>query len=73
MDTNELPIVGATVSVNGLVTTSDTNGGFEVELSQPASNYVVEATMPGYLPFSAEFDDGFQGVQCVLLPLTPCT
>jgi hypothetical protein len=72
MDTNEVPIVGASVSLNGVETTSDTNGCFAVQMSEPASNYVVEATAPGYLPFSAEFDDEYQSVQCILLPLPPC-
>ena len=45
---NAAAVPGATVSVNGIATTTDTNGGFLIAVKQEAPNYVVNIEKPGY-------------------------
>jgi len=51
---NGQPLVGATVNVLGLTTQSNENGDFslEIPLSKQATNYKVDITLAGYLPYS---------------------
>jgi len=72
-DTNNVPIVGADVSVNGYVTTSDTNGYFSLLVADQSTNYTVQANYPGYVPFAEVFDASEeQDIQCIMTPDSPC-
>jgi hypothetical protein len=42
------PVAGATVTINGVVTQTDTNGAFSLALSAEAPRYVITITKAGY-------------------------
>ncbi|MEJ0089477.1 MAG: hypothetical protein WDM80_07005 [Limisphaerales bacterium] len=52
---NPVLLVGATVSVNA-VTTNTTVGGFDVRVPL-ATNYLLQASYPGFVPVTLQFND----------------
>jgi len=72
VDTNDIPVVGANIRLNGQFTNADEAGDFTLLVTNLAPTYTVVATAPGYLPCTLSFNDAFQNVVCVMVPEPAC-
>jgi hypothetical protein len=74
-DTNGNNIANAQVSVNGQVTSTDTNGQFSLTLAEGGQPYALDIQAAGYVPFGASYQDSSVGETYYLqsLPTVWCT